>query len=47
MCVCVCVCVYFFFFFLASLVACENSWARDGIRAAAVTYATVVAMPDP
>ena len=35
------------FFFFGPPVVCGSSWSRDQIRAAAVTYATVVATGDP
>ena len=37
----------FFFFFLATPTAYRSSQARNQIQAAAVTYGTAVAMPDP
>ena len=37
----------FLYFLIAAPAAYGRSQARDGTRAAAVTYATVVAMPDP
>ena len=36
-----------FFFSKATAVAYGSSWARDQIQAAAVTYVTAVAKPDP
>ena len=38
---------FFFFFFLATPTAYRSSQARNQIQAAAVTYGTAVAMPDP
>ena len=32
---------------MATLTAYESSWARDGIRATAVTYAEAAAILDP
>ena len=36
-----------FFFFMTTPTACGSSQARDWIQAAATTYATATAMPDP
>ena len=39
--------VFILFFFLATPMAYGRSQARDQIQAAAATYATAAAMPDP
>ena len=40
-------CILPYYYYLATLAACEISWAKDRTHAAASIQATAVTMPDP